>query len=186
MHSRLIVLLDRADVEESLAARQATEARLITEGLVGEGGLFATHPADWFVIGGRWSGCLTLARLNPEKLDAFGRAYEGSGLGCRDVKRSAEAQQEEAYALFRRFFPDHLGEPPVWRDAHRTLGYEDDAQVLDETLLGILAKLKPYPSWADLEDLYRGACTVDLDDPDAALTLDALDKKWCVVVDFHY
>ena len=186
MHSRLIVLLDRTDGEGSEEVREATEARLIATGLVGEGGLFATHPADWFVIGGRWSGCLTLARLDPVTLQAFWKAYERNDTVCQYDGRPMEEQREEALALFRRFFPDHEGDPPVWRDVHRTLGYEDDAQPLDQTLLNCLTKLKPYPIRASLDDLYHGACLVDLDDPDAALTPEALDKKWCVVVDFHH
>ena len=186
MHSRLIVLIDRKGNESSLDARKRVEAQLIQEGFAGEGSLFVCHPADWFVIGGRWSGELTRIRLDQEKLEAFREEFEKEKLGWVGKDKPEEEQKRKAIELFRQFFPDFQGEPPVWRDSYAELGYEDDAQVLDETLFRFVKELKSYPDDASLEDLLDGRCFVDLDDPYEELTADAIGKKWCVVIDFHY
>ncbi|GAH61987.1 unnamed protein product, partial [marine sediment metagenome] len=59
MHGRLVVLLDKQEDETSLDARQRADDRLVSQGFVGEGGLFHSPPSDWFVIGGRFSGYLS-------------------------------------------------------------------------------------------------------------------------------
>jgi hypothetical protein len=186
MHSRLIVLVDRNGNESSLDARKRAEAKLIEEGFAGEGSLFVSHPADWFVIGGRWSGELSRARLDQEKLKAFWEEFEKQELGWVGRDKPEEEQKAKAIELFGQFFPDFQGEPPVWRDSYAYLGFEDDAQVLDEALFSFIKELKSYPDDASLEDLLDGNCFVDLDDPFEQLTEDAIGKKWCVVVDFHY
>jgi len=186
MHSRLIALVNRNSNESSLDARRKVEARLIQEGFAPEGGLFVSPPVDWFVIGGRWSGELTRARLHQEKLKAFWEEFERLELGWVSRDKPEEEQRAKAMELFRRFFPDFEGEPPVWRDSYAHSGFEDDAQVLDEALFDFIRELKSYPDKASLRDLYDGRCFVDLDEPYEELTVDAIGKKWCVVVDFHY
>lgn len=186
MHCRLIVLVQEDGAESSLDARQTVEAQLMNQSFVGEGGLFASPPADWFVIGGRWSGSLTQLRLDRDRLSAFWKEFDSQRLGWVGRNRPEEQQKTKALELFAQFFPDFEGEPPVWRDAYERLGYEDDAQILDETLFRFLKELKGYPQEAGLDDLYRGRCYVDLDQPHEELTSDAIGKKWCVVVDFHY
>jgi hypothetical protein len=186
MHSRLIVLVDRNGNESSLDARKRAEARLIEEGFAGEGSLFVSHPADWFVIGGKWSGELIRVRLDQDKLKAFRGEFEKQELGWVGKDKPEEEQRAKAMELFGRFFPDLEGEPPVWRNSYQHLGYEDDAQVLDEPLFNFVRKLKSYPDKATLDDLLDGNCFVDLDGPCEELTEDTIGKKWCVVVDFHY
>jgi len=186
MHSRFIVLVDKNENGNSLAVRQRVESELIDQGFAGEGSLFVCHPADWFVIGGRWSGELTRARLDQEKLKAFWEESEKHELGFIGKDKPEEEQKAKTVELFKQFFPDFQGEPPVWRDSYVFLGFEDDAQVLDEPLFNFIKGLKSYPNNATLEDLLDGGCFVDLDDPSEELTEEAVGKKWCVVVDFHY
>ncbi len=184
MHCRLIVLVDRDDGESSLEVRKRVASRLLDEGFSGDGGLFISHPADWFVVGGRWSGELTSARLDQEKLKAFEEAFSQQQSGWSGKDRSGLKERE--LELLHEFFPQFQGKAPLLsRDNYAFEGYDDDAQVLDETLLGFVQKLKRYPDEADLGNLYDGGCSVDLDNPFGALTKDDIGKKWCVVVDFH-
>ena len=182
MHARLIALVDWRDDEASLDARMKAQDRLKQEGLVEGGGLFGPPPADWFVIGGRWSGCLTLARIGEHRLKAFWDAFDGNGL----EDKGSERHRARGEALFRGHFPEMNCDPPMWRTSHRPYGYEDDAQVLDEAICGFLKKLGQYPVAADIDRLLRGGCFVDLDDSHEQLTQEAIGRKWCVVVDFHY
>lgn len=183
MHARLIVLLDKREGESSRDARRRADARLISEGFSGEGGLFTSHPSDWFVIGGRWSGQLTELRLDQNRWNAFQTECENQKLGWPSRGDPEGEKRAKAHNLFLSFFPEFDGEPPIWRDQYRPLGYEDDAQVLDKTLYEFLLTLKGYVQVGD--DLYDGSCFVDLDDAYTELSQDSIGKKWCIVVDFH-
>lgn len=189
MHARLIVSVDREGYETSEDARRGVGDRLVAEGLVGEGGIFSSPPAEWFAIGGRWSGELTLARLEQGKVKVFWQRFRDQKLGWISGisgSKSEKLQRAKALELFRQSFPDFEGELPVWRGAYRRdLGYEDDAQVLDEALLHFLESLKWYPEEVGLDALYEGECWVDLDDPWEELTSKDVGKKWVVVVDFY-
>jgi len=182
VHARLIVLLDRKEGETSSDARERANSRLMSESFTGEGGLFASPPSDWFVIGGRWSGQLTELKLDQDQWKAFRVEYEDRRLGWISKKNPEEKQKARAQKLFRQFFPEFKGELPVNRDPYETLGFEDDAQVLDEVLYEFLEGLEDY---AQDGSLYEGGCFVDLDDPRAGLDLAIIGKKWCVVIDFH-
>lgn len=183
MHARLIVLLDKRESETSHDARQRADSSLMSQGFTGEGGLFASPPSDWFVIGGRWSGCLTRLRLDPDTRAAFWEEYENQKLDQVSRENPEEKQRARAQEYFRQFFPEFEGEPPVNRDSYQTLGYEDDAQILDKVLYEFLFTLKGYIQVGD--DLYDGNCFVDLDDAYTELSPDSIGKKWCIVVDFH-
>jgi len=184
VHARLIVLVDREDNDTSLEARQAAESLLELHNFVGGGGLFASPPADWFVIGGRWSGFLQVLRYDPHnKWDAFWKEFYDRKLDWRgEGFPPGNKQTERAEELFRQFFPDFEGEPPIYRDPYRSLGYEDDAQVLDETLFKFLKRIEDY---AQGGDLYEGGCFVDLDNPYDGLKPGAIGRKWVILVDFH-
>jgi hypothetical protein len=183
MHTKLIVLTDKDGNKTSQDARQAVNTALMAQGFAGEGGMFSSPPADWFVIGGRWSGELTMARLDQEKLKAFWQEFERLELGWTGKDKPEKDQKNKTAELFKQFFPDFQEQLPVWRDAYAPLGFEDDAQVLDKTLFDYVRKLTQYPDSGDLCD---GNCFVDLDDTDSELTEDAIGKKWVVVVDFHF
>ena len=182
MHARLIALLDRMGSASSLHARKRAATRLRDEGLIEGGGLFCPPLADWFVIGGRWSGCLTWARIEEERLKAFWRGFHEMG----GIDDGSEADRAIGEVLFKEHFPDLTGVSPFGRTSRRELGYEDDAQVLDEALWGFLERLGQYPIAADTGRLLRGGCFVNLDDPYEALAEEDIGRKWCVVVDFHY
>jgi hypothetical protein len=184
MHSRLIVLTDKRDSESSLEVRTRVVSELDEAGFCGEGNLFASYIADWFVIGGRWSGELTALRLNQEKINEYWAEFEKQKLGWTNKENSEEKQRAKAHKLFKEFFPNFEGDIPIYRDTYAELGFDDDAQILDATLLAFLKSLKQFPDCPD--DIRDGDCFVDLDEPDSELTEDAIGKKWCVVVDFHH
>src|SRR5437773_4373193 len=58
MHTRMLVTLPLTRAKTSAGARRCVFKYLVEEGFIAEG-RFAGGCADWFVIGGRWSGCLS-------------------------------------------------------------------------------------------------------------------------------
>src|SRR5947207_13443557 len=62
MHYRMLVTVDKEGIETSAQARLHVNQELLQDtSFCGEGGHFSAPLADWFVIGGRWSGELSRA-----------------------------------------------------------------------------------------------------------------------------
>lgn len=67
MHTRLLLTFAHRRAATSDEARAYAAERLEEDpSFVGEGGRFGSSIADWFVIGGRWSGELTRTLLDPK------------------------------------------------------------------------------------------------------------------------
>src|SRR5947209_10138776 len=129
MHSLLYVCLPRSQARSSLQARKKVSEYLITEGF--DTSLRFSGRCDFFKVGGRWSGRLTLMRLGhqyPRTAKKFWASYETT------------ETFEDAVKLFRAAFPKFRGTPPFFRQRVPTLGYPDDAQVMDEPLFRHLKK----------------------------------------------
>jgi|GEM_PF-1669689 len=186
MHSRLFVTINKEGKETSEQVRQRVyDALLDDPSFIREGGRFGAPVADWFVIGGRFSGDLQKARLDQEKLKAVDAQFERQyGWWVGGEQHVTERQRQEQYrGLFAKHFPDYTGELPYWRDGYATFGAEDDAQPVDRQLYDAL--LDPFVGHtADQSD----------DDDDQWLFIDLdhdevspafLGSKWLVVVDYH-
>lgn len=66
MHTRMLVTMPLSEADTSLEARKYVQDWLGEEGFCGNG-RFGCGYADWFVIGGRWSGCLSSGSCNSER-----------------------------------------------------------------------------------------------------------------------
>ena len=147
MHYLLLVTMDRRHAKTSTTARRSVLERLyaIPSFVAGEDGQ-TWSIADWFVIGGRFTGLLSDGRQTT-------------------------------------WLPKVYAELTAPRDPHRDLGYEDDAQIVDQVLYDRL--LAPYARQNMRYDRSEGHLAfLDLDgDPVAPTTFIA--RKWLVVVDYH-
>jgi hypothetical protein len=180
MHTLLYVCLPRSQARSSLQARKKVGQYLRDEGFDTQ--LRFSGKCDWFKVGGRWSGQLTLLRLQheqPKRMDRFWHRYEGISTG------------DEAAALFRELFPDFRGRIPVGRSpfGHQD-GYPDDAQVMDEPLFEQLkagfseeVTYKENPNVIFTTDEY-------CQDPDGDFpwpkTAAEAARWWVVVIDYHW
>jgi len=124
MHRLLYVCIPRSQARSSLQARKKVCEYLTQEG-------FDTHlrfsgHCDYFKVGGRWSGDLTLLRLrylHPKQYERFCER-------CGD-----DASAEEQARFFREAFPNYRGMLPFGRSpSGDQYGNADDAQILDEPL----------------------------------------------------
>lgn len=177
MHARLLVTFNRDEAETSLEARSYVMDYLQENGFAGEGRWGGGY-ADWFVIGGRWSGALTRALLDKKKLAKVEKEFEEAhGWWVGGKERVTEDQRrEQMNAIFDREFPDFTGEMPYWRKQYEAYGSEDDAMILTQELYDAL--LKEYKG----QDESEHHADVEYEPVSPAI----VGKKWLVVVDYHF
>jgi hypothetical protein len=177
MHCRFLVTFNTDEAETSEGARIQVTDFLQSNGFVGEG-RWSAGLADWFVIGGRWSGELTRALLDSQKLAKVEMEFEeqyGWWLGGEE-HMTEEQRREQMNGIFSREFPDFAGEMPYWRNQYEPYGDEDDAMMLTQVLYDKL--LKPYEGQEDSEE------HADLEYEPVSPKM--IGKKWVVVVDYHF
>jgi|SRR6185312_2666253 len=176
MHQLMFITLSGAST--SAEARHAARSLLLDdETFCGEGGRFGCPMADWFVIGGRWSGILREAILGQPYKDALAQEYPEftSGYYTADLVKQ---NKDGLDLLWQRF--DGTASNPLTRSRYDELGADDDAMLIDQFLYDHF--LKRYvgtdqfvreegPDFADL----------DLDEVDPSF----IGRKWLVVVDYH-
>ncbi|SRR6266404_7433199 len=125
---------DEADTSEE--ARRHVNHTLLAEGFANQDSRLGAGLADWFVIGGRWSGALTRALLDKATLETVEKAFEEQHswwVGGQEHV-TEEHRREQMKEIFYHEFPDVQGEMPFWRDQYREHGYEDDAIILTQEL----------------------------------------------------
>ena len=76
MHVRFLVTFNKDDAATSEEAREHVYDTLLAKALPIRKGRWNGGLADWFVIGGRWSGELTRALLDKEKLETVEKKFE--------------------------------------------------------------------------------------------------------------
>jgi len=193
MHFRLFILTNKENAKTSQEARDYVYQQLENDNsFVGDGGRFSSPIADWFVVGGRWSGVLTQLLLDQDKLKEYWEEFEKQQLGWTNLTdKKEEDQQRKSQELFMEYFPNFKGEIPVWRDStikYLHHGSEDDAQIVTKKLWEALNKdyeendshVGFIPSDPNPED--DGICDLDYDE---ITKENVIGKKWIVVIDYH-
>jgi len=157
----------------------------------GEGGRFSCPIADWFVIGGRWSGELSMltwasvvtdkiAKLEKEEnIQIWGAFYpEGES---KDKQSKLRARAEE---LYKEATPEiYKGKGLVYdRDTFDQLGYQDDAMIVNDELYEKVlkkheGKYEVYDTEFDMLHYF------DLEED--SVSREFIGSKWVVVVDYH-
>jgi hypothetical protein len=176
MHYLMLVTTSFIEGATTAAVRAAVYQALVSDdSFCGQGGRFGCPLADWFVIGGRWSGYLSTSRIG----DAYREA----------VAARFPEQSEKPYGLVadHRKELDRIWESlggqspnPYSRDDTDDLGHPDDAQVLTKELYDAL--LSDFEGRACMSD----GCHCEYVDLDGeALNSDFIGRKWLIVIDYH-
>lgn len=177
MHFRTYVLLPKAQADTSLDARQAVEKYLNDEAFAASN-RFAGR-CDYFSIGGRWSGSLTLLKLARQKPAQFRQFWK---FWTKEARNRAQV-----LTRFKKLFPDFRGPIPVERERVGFFGLKDDAQLMDRTLFFALKRgfsEDVNHSW----DLHKpNVIATDYMVPEEwpANWKAAEGQDWVVVVDYH-
>lgn len=178
MYYRFLVTLENGAARNSTEARRHAAQTLDAQGFAGEYAM-----ADWFVIGGRWSGELsrhTWAKLISAEMDALERAHGvqvwGAFYGGDEEKQRIQRELAERFqAIWNAAAPCAFRDIPIQRDTYKADGYEDDAMLLSQQLYDAL--LQEYAGQ------HRSEYHVDLDGEDVSPEM--VGRKWFVVVDYH-
>jgi hypothetical protein len=178
MHHLMLVTLSLADGGTSEESRD-TAFSLLNEddSFCGKGGRFGSPLADWFVIGGRWSGFLRETLLGQPYHDAMEQEFPF-------VKGSFPSSLIEKHKdgfdlLWHRL--GGTGNHPLSRSSYYNLGADDDAMLVDPILYETL--LKPH---AGIDRTIRGDALSDFADLDGDEADESfIDNKWIIVVDYH-
>ncbi len=198
MHYRLIVTVGIEYAKTSKIARDYVYNQLSDDNsFCGEGGRFSSPIADWFVIGGRWSGelsILTWAKGVTKRIETLEKDHDINirGTSYGDKKKTAIQDKVRimAESMYKAALPAKYKNKGVnWdRDSYNNRGYEDDAMIVTKELYKIFLK-----QWKDKDEgykdkLYDGHSWKELYFVD--LDGDCVDekfvgKKWIVVVDYH-
>ncbi len=176
MHAVLFVCLPRTEARNSLQARKQVCDYLTQEGF--DSDLRFAGRCDYFGVGGRCSGRLSLLRLryeDPKRFDRFWKKF------CMTKTTAEQAKQ-----LFRETFPGYKGKLPICREGTDFHGEPDDAQIMDEPLFQQLkAGFSEDVSYAyDIKEpnvIFMGGP----DPSEWPKTNKEAAKFWVVVIDYH-
>lgn len=207
MHFRLLLTFDKKLAETSQEARDYVLNELENDSsFVGEGGRFGNPVADWFVIGGRWSGELsnkTWAKKVIKEIELMEKKENLQIAGCWYGNKKETKKQAEVRAIAEKMYQDAMPKKLknknlvydrfINEETYNQNGFYDDAMIVNKTLYD--AFLKEYKgkekgkthnvsivkgmedySWDDLH-------FVDLDDE--PVDKEFIGNKWIVVVDYH-
>lgn len=176
MHGVLYVCLPRSEARTSSQARKKVCEYLTQEGFDTQ--LRFSGHCDYFSVGGRYSGRLSLLRLRQEQPKAFKRFWK---------LYTGNSTDNEASALFRELFPKYRGKLPINRGRVGFDGAPDDAQIMDEPLFRQLKKgfggVVDYSYEINEPNVI---CTEDTDDFQWPKTGEEAAKLWVVVIDYHF
>ena len=188
MHALLYVLCPKDGLADSKSARRHVFHWLSDNGFTENKGLFQHYYADWFVIGGRWSGELTANQLDQEKLTALNKEFHDKYGFWISKDITEEMRQKQYREITQKYFPDYQGIPWAFRDTYKEEGYEDDAQIVNKLLYERIIK-EHLLDQISQEKLWNGGAVIATDKTDNKnpITPDRfIGKYWIVAVDFHF
>jgi hypothetical protein len=181
MHFRFLVTCDRDTADTSATVREYVYTTLCEEGFCGQG-RWGGGVADWFVIGGRWSGELsraTWAREITKQMSAMEREHSvqvwGAFYGDGEKTRVQQELAKQFQQIWDAEAPAAYVGIPYIRDTYKEDGYADDAMLLTQELYDAL--LKEYEGKEESE--YHADLEYE------AVSPAMIGKKWLVVVDYH-
>jgi hypothetical protein len=181
MHFRFFVTFDKDCAPASDAAREYVYDALMEEGFCSQG-RWGGGMADWFVIGGRWSGELsrhTWAKEITARMEALEQHHHVQVWGTFYGDAEKERIQQELAKQFQQMWDAeapaaYVGIPHI-RDTYKDCGYADDAMLLTQERYD--ARLKEYEGTEESE--YHADLEYEPVSPEM------VGKKWLVVVDYH-
>ena len=187
MHYLYYVAIKKENKKSSKQLKEQAYTILDNNNFAGEGTFFNCPKADWFVVGGRWSGSMTDLLHKDFQKKLFNKYPKAHGMTNRffsdeELQKALKDKKSEVY-LAEKEWKKKTG-ATIYRDTFNHLGYEDDAQLLTPSLIKALKK----QNYEDTE-----VCVVDEDGAiEDEMTLktflnekDIVNNYYLVVIDYH-
>jgi hypothetical protein len=186
MHYLYLVAVDKKiEGEDKIAYVEQT---LSNNNFAGEGGFWGGNKADWFVMGGRWSGF-----LQEIKLKGFNEKAKAILTQGKENKDFISTEEVETHAKELQDLWESLGGKGVntWaRDSYKSVGLEDDTMTLDKELYNALkerfTKPNEYGDETEIAIIDEDGCVgEEMILRDFLKDESVIDKYDLVVVDYH-
>lgn len=173
---------EKGDIKEKVQSEVRNE--LESEGFAGESGFYSNSKADWFVMGGRWSGELQQIKLKDwhkkaSELVKKNRSKKDESLSfisSDDIDRNKEELQKLWESL------GGTGRNSWDRDQYYGT-YEDDVMLLNKELIEVLDS-KEYKE-VEVAIMEDGYIQDEMLLKDFLKREDIVDNYWLCVVDYH-
>lgn len=180
MHNLYFVYLGKDEkIKSSSEARRRVNGLLESNSFAGGEGYWGGGKADWFVIGGRWSGILSKLLGKKPKSDRQHIKEEVAHYG--ELRLGGGWWGNLTQQEFDKEVSEHIKNEQ--RNAGKLGGYPDDAMRLDKKLLAAMQTKKGENSFIRECELFHAGSFEEED-------VSCLDKKdlggWIVVIDYHY
>jgi hypothetical protein len=183
MHQLYFVKIKADNPYEAITS---AEQFLVDNNFSGEGGMFSSPKADWFLMGGRWSGLLstlTWASRAYKEIQELEDKHDIRIIGCFYCDKEKTKKQEELkkeaekiWSKYQKDVPKECKDVPYFRDNFASGFQVDDAMILTKELI---EKLKE--NYGEVE-----VCCVEDYDEIFVSDLGELDLgDYLVVVDYH-
>lgn len=170
MHYLYFVCFPGNEAETSQDARTIARDILNNEGFANMEGYFSSGKADWFVVGGRWTGILIEILGKVPKFDEK-HVQERIQENIKNKKFKNKKEKE-------KWIQSEI--LSYYRDTYTEVGYDDDAAILTKELIDALKNFDPKFKMKECEIFEQGegeSVVNDLSDKDIG--------KWIVVIDYH-
>jgi len=178
MHHLMLVTLSLENGASAEARDSAYDQLMDDNSFCGDGGRFGSPLADWFVIGGRWSGLLSETLLGDRYQDALKQEFPDFAKGLYPAELP-KLHKDGLDKLWHRM--GGTGANPLTRSSYDLYGAKDDAMLVSQPLYDRF--LKPVAGNADNFDGDAFGDFVDLDFEEVDESF--IGRKWLVVVDYH-
>lgn len=178
MHYSYFVRLSKDEANTSKEARLRVYNLLEDEGFTNQGH-FGAGKADWFVIGGRWSGQLQNLLLKKDFHDVAKNIVKAKHdfITNDDVKKHATELQKAWESIGGK------GKHIWYRSSHESYGYDDDAMIITAPLLRALKNRYGKPDdFGDSVECYDSVLYTEINVSD--LPKESIGD-WLVIVDYH-
>ena len=185
MHSLYFVAIKKNKEKfDSAELKSRTQSLLESNGFASEGGFWSCAKADWFVIGGRWSG--TLQSLKLGKFDSEVRKLLKKNKKDKTISFFTDADIKENAPAIQKLW-EKLGGKGInsWeRDQYNHEGYDDDAMLLDKKLYEAFKK-KKYKETEVAVVLEEGYVEDEMLMKDFLKDKKVVNNYYLIVVDYH-
>lgn len=177
MHYLYFVAISKENASTAEEAKEEARRQLDDNGFVGQG-YFSNAKADWYVIGGRWSGVLQEVLFEKDFYEEASKYFKDPHFISAQEINENKAQLQK---LWRKL--GGKGDNAFIRNTYAHEGYQDDAVLMTKDLLQRLKDKYKEPTFGEGIEVYFPEELEENYLKD--VSPDTVENYYFVVVDYH-